>query len=72
MRLAAKEALTPYRHFVNALAATAALSANRVAKGSAARLGCRLNGSARQTTHVSTSSGKAERLAQWRTLTFPP
>jgi len=53
---------TSCRYFVNVLAVTATLSANSVANGSTTKVGCRLNGSAREITHVRTSSGSAERL----------
>ena len=56
---------TPYKYFLNVPAVTATLSANSVANGSITKLGCKLNGSARYTTHVKTSKGSAERFAQW-------
>ena len=48
-----------YRYFLNVLAVTATASANSVANGRITNVGCRLNGSDRYTTHVSTTSGIA-------------
>ena len=40
------------RYFLNVLAVTATLSANSVANGKTTKVGCRLNGSARQITQI--------------------
>ena len=50
---------TCQRYFLNVLAVTATLNANNAANGKTIKLGCKLNGSARYTTQVITTSGNA-------------